>query len=88
MHAYVWLESHPELRNACSGVSTDLLDVSADSLTGYGDQSPTPRACDKPQPGAVLGYAVAFEDLSSEDKEHADVELLPKGYPSSRVNAR
>ena len=93
MHAYVWLEAHEELAGACSAQSPgtnldEFLKVPPNSLSGYGAELPTLWPCRKPRPGAVLGYAVAFEQWFSSDEQSANVELRPSGYPSSRVVAQ
>jgi hypothetical protein len=87
LHAYVWLEHHPELEVLC-GAQPDRVDVSPNAISGYRAESPTDWPCHKPLRGAVLGYAVAFAHLLSGTEQHADIELVPNGYPASRSDAR
>lgn len=86
MHAYVWLEYHPELDASCGGA--EQMEVSPKVVSGYGPELPLDWPCHKPLPGAVLGYAVAFADLFSGTEQHADIDLIPNGYPASRSVAR
>ncbi|SRR5690606_37142329 len=87
LHAYVWLEHHPELEEACRGAG-ESVNVPPELVSGYRAQVPGDWPCNEPTPGAVLGYAVAFSDFFSADEQHADIELIPNGYPSSRSIAR
>jgi hypothetical protein len=87
LHAYVWLEHHPELEAAC-GVGAERVDVLPRLVSGYSSEAPGDWPCRKPLPGAVLGYAVAFVNFFSGTEQHADIELIPNGYPTSRSTAR
>ncbi len=87
MHTYVWLEHHPELEASCSG-EAERADVPPTLVAGYGSQDPKDWPCRKPRRDAVLGYAIAFVDLLSGTEQHADIALMPNGYPSSRSTPR
>jgi len=84
-HAYVWIEHHGELAEVCSAASSEILNVAIETLAGYDERAKRP--CRSPKPDSVLGYAIAFHDFWSKNEQHANLELIPRGYPSSRATA-
>jgi hypothetical protein len=87
MHAYVWLEPHPEVASYCISAGPSAVKVPAQSFTGYRSESPSEWPCFKPAASAALGFAVGFVDWRSGTHQVRSIEVVPDGYRAQLARA-
>lgn len=81
LHAYVWLEPHPELAARCASEGKPVLHVDPHSMLGAHSDLPIEWPCGRPiDPEGSVGFAVGFDRGSPDTDDDGDIEVLPDGY--------
>lgn len=82
MHAYVWLETHSELASVCQDMKGDAAFVLASKVSDE-LQLVNRTPCEPPEPGASLGFAIAFSGSRryfGSLPETRNIRVIPNGY--------